>query len=314
MIKKIKQFFGIEATSVSLAEHLVSTLGGVLGIILVYAISYYYVGGLGSAVIVPSMGASAVLLFAVPHGKLSQPWALIGGHVISAIVGVTCAQYIGNIFIAAGLAVGLAIGAMHLFRCIHPPGGATAIAAVIGGPAIFDSGYQFVLTPILLNTLIIFIVAVLFNSVLPWRRYPVSLMRFTDAPGKNSDTSGTDHAIEKQFIEQALEDMDVVVDLTSSDLQQIFTLAHAHAESAELSVSQIKLGHYYTNNKHGGEWSVRQIIDESVSNDPNKDMVIYRIAEGSGYSNADSCTRVVFARWAVRELYSTHDSNLTKEG
>jgi CBS-domain-containing membrane protein len=313
MIKKIKYFFGLEGKSVSLAEHLVSTLGGVLGIILVYSVSYYFIGDSGSAIIVPSMGASAVLLFAVPHGKLSQPWALIGGHVISAIIGVTCALYIGNIFIAAGLAVGLAIGAMHLFRCIHPPGGATAIAAVIGGPAILNLGYEFVLTPILLNTIIIFAVAVIFNSVFPWRRYPASLMRFSDAPVKGSgDDSTPSHAIEKQFIEQALSDMDVVVDLTSSDLQQIFTLAHAHAESAELSVSQIKLGHYYTNNKHGGEWSVRQIIDESVSNDPKKDMVIYRIAEGSGYSNADSCTRVAFAKWAVRELYSTHESESSK--
>jgi len=140
--------------------------------------------------------------------------------------------------------------------------------------------------------------------VFPWRRYPVSFMRFTDAPDKN-DNSSPFHAIEKQFIEQALSDMDVVVDLTSGDLQQIFTLANAHAESAELSANQIKLGHYYTNNKHGGEWSVRQIIDESVSDDPKKDMVIYRVAEGSGYSNADSCTRVEFAKWAVRELYST---------
>jgi len=308
MLNKIKYFFGIEGKSVSTAEHLVSTLGGVFGILLVYSVSFYFIGDTGSAIIVPSMGASAVLLFAVPHGKLSQPWALVGGHIISAIIGVTCAMYIGNIFIAAGFAVGLAIGGMHLFRCIHPPGGATAIAAVIGGPAILNLGYKFVITPILLNTLIILTVAIIFNSIFPWRRYPVSLMRFSDTPNKSQqDKSESSHAIEKQFIEQALSDMDVVVDLTSNDLQQIFTLAQSHAESSMLLSSQIILGHYYTNNKHGGEWSVRQIIDESISNDPVKDMVIYRIAEGSGYNNADSCTRSEFAKWAARELYSTGD-------
>jgi len=304
MINKIKQFIGLDGKSVSSAEHLVSILGAALGILLVYRVSFYFVGETGAAVIVPSMGASAVLLFAVPHGKLSQPWALFGGHIVSAIIGVACAQYVENAFLAASLAVGLAIGGMHLFRCIHPPGGATALAAVIGGPAILDYGYEFVITPILLNTVIIFVVAVFFNSVFPWRRYPASLMRFSDAPNKH-DLNQSAHTIDKRFIEQALSDMDVVVDLTSHDLQQIFTLAQSHAESSTLTAHQIKLSHYYTNNKHGGEWSVRQIIDESVSDDPRKDMVIYRIAEGSGYNNADSCTRVEFAKWAVRELYST---------
>ncbi|VAX01507.1 hypothetical protein MNBD_GAMMA22-1982 [hydrothermal vent metagenome] len=305
MIKKIKHFFGLDSNSVSSAEHLVSTIGGVIGILLVYTVSYHYIGS-DSAVIVPSMGASAVLLFAVPHGKLSQPWALFGGHLISAIIGVACAQYIGNIFLAASLAVGLAIGGMHLLRCIHPPGGATAIAAVIGGPNILELGFEFVVTPILLNTFIIFSVAIIFNSIFPWRRYPVSVMRFSDAPIKNQ--SKLRHTLDKRFIEQAVSDLDVVIDLTSTDLQQIFTLAQSHAESSALSPSQIKLGHFYTNNKHGGEWSVRQIIDESNSDDPKKDMVIYRIAEGSGVNNADSCTRVEFARWAVRELYSTLDT------
>lgn len=304
MINKFKSFIGLDGNLVSSAEHLVSTIGAIIGIFFVYMVSHYYMGDNGAAIIVPSMGASAVLLFAVPHGKLSQPWALFGGHIISAIIGVTCAKYIDNNFFAASLAVGLAIGGMHLFRCIHPPGGATALAAVIGGPAILDYGYEFVITPIFLNTVIIFAVAVFFNSIFPWRRYPASLMRFSDAPTA-SQSNKSSHVINQQFIEQALSDMDVVVDLTSHDLQQIFSLAQAHAESAVLTASQIKLHHYYTNNKHGGEWSVRQIIDESVSDDPLKDMVIYRIAEGSSYNNADSCTRVEFAKWAVRELFST---------
>jgi len=307
MINKIKYFFIPDSKSVSVAEHLVSILGGALGILLVYTISFYFVGASGSAVIVPSMGASAVLLFAVPHGKLSQPWALFGGHIVSAIIGVACAQYIGNIFVAAGFAVGLAIGGMHLLRCIHPPGGATAIAAVIGGPEILQLGFEFVLTPILLNSVVIFIVAIMFNSVFPWRRYPISLMRFSDVSKAKANKTSSSRTIEKQYIEQALSDMDVVVDLTSNDLQQIFTLAQAHAESSSLTVSHIKLGHYYTNNKHGGEWLVRQIIDESVSDDPKKDMVIYRVAEGSGFNNADSCTRTDFAKWAIRELYSTEN-------
>jgi len=86
--------------------------------------------------IVPSMGASAVLLFAVPHSALGHLWNVIGGHLISSAIGVACYQRLPSNGIAAGASVGLAIGAMYYTRCIHPPGGATALAAVIGGQNI----------------------------------------------------------------------------------------------------------------------------------------------------------------------------------
>jgi len=294
---------GIDGT-VSNAEKLTSALGGFTGIVLISWISFYFTGASGAALIVPSMGASAVLVFAVPHGKLSRPWALFGGHIVSAIVGVSCYQVIPDVFIAAGLAVGLAIGFMHILNCIHPPGGATALAAVVGSSTIHSLGYNYVLTPILLNTLIIFITAVAFNSFFPWRRYPISMMRFTDTPTiKDKKPS---RYIEKEYIERALSDIDLVVDLSVDDLQQLFALTLEHAETPQFSAKQIKLGHYYTNSKHGAEWSVRQIIDESKSDDPKKDMVIYRVAEGQGLQSADSCSRSEFAQWAVRELYLSH--------
>ena len=121
------------------------------------------------------MGASAVLLFAVPHGALSQPWNVFGGHVLSAIIGVSCAMLFSNEIIAASAAVGIAIGVMHYLRCIHPPGGATALAAVIGGEATHALGYQFVITPVLINALVMLAVAVAFNFAFPWRRYPAWL-------------------------------------------------------------------------------------------------------------------------------------------
>ena len=121
--KRLLRFFGVEPETVSTTEKLVSTLGGFTGIFLIAAISYQLVGRENAALIVPSMGASAVLLFAVPHGRLSQPWALFGGHLVSAAIGVACYQLVPDAFLAAGLAVALAIGAMHLAGCIHPPGG-----------------------------------------------------------------------------------------------------------------------------------------------------------------------------------------------
>lgn len=300
IIKKIKTLLGTD-NSVSTAEILASTLGGFIGIFLISIISYHFTGASGAALIVPSMGASAVLVFAVPHGKLSQPWALFGGHLSSAFVGVACYMLIPNLFVAAGLAVGLAIGAMHVLRCIHPPGGATALVAVVGTAQIHALGFEYVFTPVLLNTLIIFSTAFIFNSFFPWRRYPTSMMRFSDLPSIEAEKPS--RYIEKEYIERALSDIDLVVDLNVETLQELFALTLEHAETPTFSTSQIIIGHYYTNSKHGAEWSVRQIIDEAKSDDPKKDMVIYRVAEGQGLQSANSCTRTEFAAWANRELY-----------
>ena len=306
-LKKIQALSGID-NSVSTAEKLTSALGGFVGISLISWVSFYFTGAGGAALIVPSMGASAVLVFAIPHGKLSQPWPLFGGQIISASIGVACYQFIPNLFFAAGLAVGLAVGlaiaAMHIFRCVHPPGGATALAAVIGIEQIHALGYAFILTPVLLNTVIIFMTALAFNNIFPWRRYPSSLMRFTDVPSLQEQKSS--RLIEKKYIERALSDIDLVVDLNVNDLQKIFALAIEHAEIPMFSSQQIKLGGYYTNGKHGAEWSVRHIIDEAQYDDPEKDMVIYRVVEGQGLKSADSCTRNAFSQWAVRELFPTH--------
>lgn len=294
------KFIGFERETVSRAEKIASTLGGVLGIVLVYWVSDKTLGDSSQALIVPSMGASAVLLFAVPHGRLSQPWSLLGGHLLSALMGVLCYQSIPNIFLASGLAVGLAIGVMHLCACIHPPGGATALAAVIGGDAIHALGYQYVLFPVAVNVLIIFAVAVLFNGFFPWRRYPTALMKYIDTPQVHLGKATPQ--MDQRSIDQALEELDLIVDVTSEDLQRLFSLAMAHAAKSTLTADDIQLGRYYTNGLHGPDWCVRRIIDEHRSPDVDKDMVIYRVVEGPALRYADSCTRSAFAAWAAREV------------
>lgn len=312
MFKQLRRFLAIEPENISLAEKLVASLGGMIGITLITLISYQVTGASGAALIVPSMGASAVLVFAVPHGKLSQPWALIGGHLVSAVVGVISYKLVPDMFLAAGIAVGAAIGAMHLLSCIHPPGGATALAAVVGGPAIHDLGFQYTLTPILLNVAIIFIVAIAFNNLFPWRRYPgASMMRFTDqnqSPSQQPTTENND-VIDRKSIELAVADMDLVLDITTEDLQNLVNLCLHHARHQQLHAQEIQLNHFYTNGKHGPEWSVRKIIDESASSDKNKDMVIYRVVEGDRFNTADSCTREQFANWSAREVFPNNHEN-----
>ena len=162
------RYLGIEPYRVSHAERLISAAGAFLGILLILYCSQLFLSGISAYLIVASMGASAVLLFAVPHGRLAQPWSLLGGHFVSAIVGVCCAKWIPDIYIASAAAVGIAVAVMYYLHCIHPPGGATALTAVVGGEQIIELGFQYIMTPVMLNTLIILIVAVSFNYMFNW--------------------------------------------------------------------------------------------------------------------------------------------------
>ncbi len=141
-------FLGIEITPVSHAEKIISGIGGFAGIYAIFLVSNIFLPIGSAALVVASMGASAVLLFAVPHGPLSQPWSVFAGHMVSAVIGVSCVILIPDLFVAAAVAVGLAIGVMYYIRAIHPPGGATALSAVVGGADVHALGYQFVITPI----------------------------------------------------------------------------------------------------------------------------------------------------------------------
>ncbi len=87
------------------------------------------------------MGASAVLLFAAPASPLAQPWSIVVGNGVSALMGVLSASLVPDPALAAALAVMLAIAAMFLTRSLHPPGGAVALTAVIGGEGSASSGW-----------------------------------------------------------------------------------------------------------------------------------------------------------------------------
>ena len=137
-----RRLLGIELVPVSHAERVISAIGGIVAIYVLILVERTLLGEAGAALIVASMGASAVRSFAVPHGALSQPWAVLVGHTVSAVVGVTCAKFLPDVTLASAVAVGLSIGAMHYLRAIHPPGGATALTAVIGGSQVHALGYE----------------------------------------------------------------------------------------------------------------------------------------------------------------------------
>ena len=220
---------GIEAHGVSHAERWVAALGAFTGILVTAWISSRYLSVGDTWLMVGSMGASAVLLFAVPHGQLSQPWAATGGQLISAAVGVTCAEWIPMPVLAAAAAVSLAVLAMHYAHCIHPPGGATALVAVVGGPAVHALGYGYVLAPVLLNVLVIGTVAVLVNYPFRWRRYPQRLIRTVAAPAPLHPHAGEKYVIAHSDLVYALSELDSFIDVSEGDLLRIYDLAVRHA-------------------------------------------------------------------------------------
>ena len=297
---------GLELSPVSHTERFVSTLGGFVGIYAIFAISTGLVGAQATALIVASMGASAVLLFAVPHGPLSQPWPLVGGHLISALVGVSCAKLIPHSAVAAAAAVSLAIGAMHYLRCIHPPGGATALTAVVGGTGVQALGYQYVVTPVLLNVGVILMVAVVFNAPFAWRRYPAALKR-----PRRIEEHAVKGPISHENLVYALSEVDSFIDVSEQDLLVIYDLATQRSLEAHIAPEAIELGHCYSNGKYGTEWSVRQVIDASAGRDGARDRVIFKVIAGDGRYTTGVSTRTEFARWARYEVYR-EDENWRK--
>ncbi len=316
------KLLGIESRPASHVERLVSSLGGFIGILIVYLTSHYFLTGSGAYLMVASMGASAVLLFAVPHGALSQPWPLVGGHLVSALVGVSCAQLVPDTALAAALAVGLAVGVMHYLRCIHPPGGATALTAVIGGTPVLDLGYAFVITPVFFNALAILITAVAFNALFAWRRYPhylnhvfkkiaapdtVDAQQAAILEASNQDTTGHEAISHEDFV-YALSEIDSYIDVTEKDLLQIYELATKHRESQHIDPRSLKLGNFYSNGKYGDDWAVRQIVDWAEENTPINRSLIYKGVAGAGRRKTGIMTVNDFSKWARHEVFRDEEN------
>ena len=159
---------------VGMKEIFWSWLGSFFGIGLVSFLDTHYFSPGDWALLIGSFGASAVLIYGAPTAPLAQPRNLVGGHIVSAIVGVAVFHWIGTVpWLAAALAVSLAIVAMHWTVTLHPPGGATALIAVIGSDKLHALGFYYVLAPVGLGSLLLLLVAILVNNLTSTRHYPL---------------------------------------------------------------------------------------------------------------------------------------------
>lgn len=178
--------------------------------------------------LVAPLGASAVLVFAIPASPLAQPWPVIGGDLLSALVGLGAGVVLGDPVVSAAVGVCLAIALMTMARCLHPPGGACALLCALGatGPANWDFSYML---PITANVLTLVIVGWLYNNLTghrwPHVQYPVP-RRTTPIP--------TPSDYRRSDIEEVLADWEELLDVDVDDLDAVFRAVERKAARREL--------------------------------------------------------------------------------
>ncbi|ENW97633.1 hypothetical protein F903_00149 [Acinetobacter sp. NIPH 298] len=207
-----------------LKERLLSGFGALCGLAVSSLLSWYVLGGMNAWYIAP-MGASSVLLFALPNSPLAQPWNVIIGNTLSGVIGVVCVQWLPDLTTAFSVAVGLAIFVMMTTDSLHPPSGAVAITAVLGGDAIHRLGFYFVLYPVLLNSILLLLFAVFFNRLIG-RHYPIT----AHVNARSKDPTPTQKvSIQPKDIKYALEHHTELLDISQYDLEKIILDAQQRA-------------------------------------------------------------------------------------
>jgi CBS domain-containing membrane protein len=209
-------------------EQVRASSGALLALALTGWLCMHLLGADGAWLIAP-MGASSVLLFCLPASPMAQPWAAIGGNTVSALVGVACAHLLPDPLLAAPLAAGLAIAAMFALRCLHPPGGAVALTAVLAGPAVHAMGFGFALAPVALNSALMVACALLFNK-LSGRRYPHVQRSPLHNPHLTADAAPTARlGFQREDLDAVLRSYNQVLDVSRDDLEDIILATEAQA-------------------------------------------------------------------------------------
>jgi CBS domain-containing membrane protein len=221
--------FWPQPTLASQRDRLLGCIGAAIGLFGTEWLCRYSLGSANPWFIAP-MGASAVLLFGVPASPLAQPWSIVGGNLVAALIGVAFANLLGTSGLSCALAVAAAIALMFPLRCLHPPSGAVALTAILGGPAVHKLGYGFVLAPVLVNSLLLATLAVVFNN-LANRRYPHNL----PPSAHKADATQSEHlGVTREDLHAALVEQHEMLDISEDDLEDILIRAEAHAHQRRL--------------------------------------------------------------------------------
>ncbi|NOT13899.1 MAG: HPP family protein [Methylococcaceae bacterium] len=212
------RFIPVDPVNLSIRGKLIAVASSFFAILIIAWVSQIFSS---NPILIASMGASAVIVFIIPNSPLAQPWPLIGGQLISTLVGVTCAQLIPDTVFAAASAVGGSILAMFILRCLHPPGAASALTPIASGdPA---ASYSLSLMPVGLNVIVMLIMAIVIHRWVLRREYPILSGDLSAQYNKTEETSQPQKGISEQDLIQALQNMDIFMDISSGDLNRLLT-------------------------------------------------------------------------------------------
>lgn len=238
-----------DAAPLSSGERWRSALAGLLGLLLLQALLTVIPVSPATRQLIAPAGASAVILFCLPHSPLGQPWSVAGGLLVSAAVGLACGHWIAVPWLALSLAVALSIWCMAALRCLHPPGGALAI-----GMASLHTADWHPLGTVAVNVLGLMVGAMVINNLLRGRRYP----QCSTAIGKNEPEPLPRSGIGHQDLDYALSRIDSFLDISETDLVQVYNLA---TESAFLRHSTLTCGDLMTRDVVSAEFATE--LDEA---------------------------------------------------
>ena len=235
----IKHFFQPISVNISATEKIVSGASAFLAVLAVGYISIAAVGDLDGGAfpfLIASIGAVAVLVFATPHSPVAQPWPVIGGQIISALIGMSVAlsNVMPDLVLASALALCLSIIAMYFLRCLNPPGGATALAIVLGGPQVQDLGYMFVVFPVAINSILLVLIGVAMSRFIPNRNYPAIAREKASISDAAGEWALGAPKFKDEDLRKALNNMDSYVTVSEYDLSRIYAMAMLNANKRRL--------------------------------------------------------------------------------
>ncbi|WP_018874901.1 HPP family protein [Thioalkalivibrio sp. ALJ7] len=280
-------------------DKFIALTGGVIGLYLSLEVAASVTDNGINGLILASLGATAVLLFAAPRAAFSQPWNVIGGHGVAAIVGVLVREGVNHPLLAAAVAVGVAIWLMHYLRCLHPPGGATALYAVLGGESVEALGPWFLLHPVLTSVGLMMIVAVAINYPFPWRRYPASLNPVPDKGGSPPLAALEQAGLGRDDLEYAMRELNLYLDLSEDDLARLYLLARRHHLAPDpIPPDAIQPGACFSNGASDADWAVRRVLERTGRD------IRYRQLAGPGTPGVGEATLEEFLAWAHHQLRS----------
>lgn len=221
--------YAFAAQDIPAREKARSAVGAIIGIALTAILGRLLIDTNAALPwIIAPMGASAVLLFAVPASPLAQPWSVLGGNVLSALIGIASHRYLGDPVLAAAVAVSAAIAAMFYLRCLHPPGGAVALMTALGVPGMDAHGFAFALSPVAINSVALILIAIAYNR-LCGRRYPHLAQEHKSSHGTTDTSPLYRSGVVAEDLDAVLRRSNELLDINRSDLEEIVLKAEMHA-------------------------------------------------------------------------------------